>query len=184
MVRSLAVTAVLAAAVYWPVGRLLTGVADPRVMVQGTTVFQAGDVVLVNHWSTAAPGRVVLYELPEFMSNGTRAGGHGVVRVHYFGERVERILAGPGDQVRVEGGIVLVNGRRLPRSPLALGRYPARLVETVPPGHYFILPTTTNVLPAPDELETWEELSNVPVTSVRGVAYARSQPLSRFEVIR
>jgi hypothetical protein len=184
MVRSLAVTVVLAAAVYWPAGRLLTGVADPRAMVQGTTAFRAGDVVLVNHWAAAAPGRVVLYEMPDHQSNGRRAGDQGMVRVRYFGERVERILAGPGDHVRVEGGVVLVNGRRLPRPPLALGRYPTRLIETVPPGHYFILPTTTNILPHPDEVETWQVLSNVPVASVRGVAYARSQPLSRFELVR
>lgn len=182
MSRSVAITVVLGLAVYWPAGWLLTRVADPRVVAMRTTAFEPDDVVLVNHWATPAPGSVVLYDIPEHtiqLRDGNRA-----VNTLYRGERIERILAGPGDRVLVEGGLLRVNGRPAPHLPLNTRRLPVRLAQTVPPDHYFVLPTTTEVLPEPGETSAWEGLSMVPAGSVRGVAYARSQPLSRFEVIR
>jgi hypothetical protein len=182
MSRSVAVTLVLGVAVYWPAGRLLTRVADPRVMATQTTRFARDDVVLVNHWAAPSPGSVVLYDIPPRTIR--EHDGHRAVNTVYQGERVERILAGPGDHVLVQGGLLWINGGPAPHLPLNTRRLPARLAQTVPPDHYFILPSTTEVLPNPADAAAWEGLSMVPAESVRGIAYARSQPLSRFEVIR
>jgi hypothetical protein len=182
MARSVAVSVVVAGAVYWPAGWLLTRVADPQVMAMRTGAFNAGDVVLVNHWANVAPGRVVLYDIPPHMA--VLADGNRRVNTLFRGARIERVIAGPGDAVRVEHGVVFVNGRPSQWLPLDTRRLPARLAQTVPQGHYFILPTTTDVLPAVDQAQTWAAISMVPAESVRGLAYARSQPLSRFEVIR
>jgi hypothetical protein len=65
-----------------------------------------------------------------------------------------------------------------------MGRLPTRLAQKVPPDCYFILPSTTRTLPEPEQTGAWEMISMVPTESVRGVAYVRSQPLSRFEIIR
>jgi hypothetical protein len=182
LARSVYVSVLVGVAIYWPAGRLLTGFADPQVVSMKITGFDPGDVVLVNHWATPAPGRIVLYDIPQY-TVGERD-GHRAVNVFYRGDRIERVLAGPGDSVRWEKGRLFVNGEPAPWLPLDARRAPTRLELTIPPDHFFILPSTTVNLPGPDQVPAWAALSVVPRESVRGLAYARSQPLSRFEVIR
>jgi hypothetical protein len=180
--RSIAVSVLVGVVVYWPAGWLLTRLADPQVITMRLTDYAVDDVVLVNHWANPAPGRMVLYDIPDYTAR--LRDGHRNIYTHFRGGRIERILAGPGAAVRVERGYVFINGRPSRWQPRDPGRLPTLWTQTVPPDHYFILPTTTNILPAAEDVVTWESVSMVPSENILGRAYARSQPLSRFKLIR
>ena len=176
IVAGLGVSALLAMLLYWPAGMLLTSVADPcPIQTTASSFLQEGDVLLVNHWSPPRRGRVVLYALPEYQPPTV---GH--VRVYYEGDRVDRILAAPGDVVRYADGRVWVNDQPSQWFPLNRLRISGKGQFTVPAGHYFIIPSTTiGPQGAPPE-GIWQALGIVPAGSIRGQVFLRSHPLSRF----
>ena len=183
MARSLAISMVLALAVYVPAGVLLTRVADPTIVSVPLASFQAGDVVLVNHWATLRPGQVVMYRIPEHTR--TEAQRQREMRYVYFtGERIDRILAGPGDRVVWAKGRLTVNGQPSDARPLNPEVAPPRLALTVPEATYLILPTTTPYVRAADDDGAWQALSLVPADRIVGQVYARTNPLSRIARIR
>jgi signal peptidase I len=176
LLRGLGVSALVGVLLYWPAGMLLTRVADPcLIQIDVAPALADGDVLLVNHLLAPRPGRVVLYELPAYTPPTL---GH--MRVYYGGDRVDRILAGPGDTVRYADGRLWVNGRPSLWFPLNGLRITGRSEFTVPTGHYFIIPSTTigPVGRVPEGL--WSALGIVPASSIRGCVYWRSHPLSRF----
>lgn len=181
--RSLIVSFVLALLLYVPAGILLTRVADPAVISLPTPPFDQGDIVLVNHWSTPRPGHVVIYDIPDYVRPEGRR-GPGERLTQFTGERIDRILAGPGDQVLWENGRLTLNGKPFDLRPLNPAVTPRRLAVTVPHAHYLILPTTTPYMRSTDSEATWLALSLVSADRLRGRVYARTSPLSRFARIR
>lgn len=180
LVRSFAVSAAVGLAVYAPAWWLLTRWADPQLIAMSGEPFERGDVVLVNRRATPVPGRTVLYEL-----TARRFAGQGHRFYEFAGERIDRILAGPGDAARWERGVLFVNGKPSPWRPLNPERVPpARMEFEVPAGQYLILPSTTPGLNAVGGgVETWHALSLVPRENVHGTAWARSHPLSRIQFL-
>jgi hypothetical protein len=176
----------LALGVYLPAGWLLTRVANPRVLTAAVPPFEEDDVVLENQWAFAfsrpRPGQVVVFQGP-----GTRMPAnperHNAVVVPP-GERIDRILAGPGSQVRWDKGQLTVNGEVVPWQPLNPSRLPPQIRFSVPPDHYLILPTTVPYLTAQISSAEWERLGYIAARDIMGTAYVRYQPLSRFWVIR
>jgi type IV secretory pathway protease TraF len=183
MAMSIGLSLLLFLALYLPVGHLITAVADPRVMQTDDGTFAEDDVVLVNHWRTPRLGSVVLYEIPE-QRLGQRGYGRERAYLQFTGERVDRILAGPGDRVRWADGRLEVNGQSSALLPLNPGRIVGALDFNVPPGHVLILPSTTPQLRNVQDPPLWQSLSLVPVENIVGRAYVRSHPLRRFKLLR
>lgn len=175
MARSVLVSIVLALVVYVPLGLLLMRVADPTVIHYSTAPFQTGDVLLVNHWAKPRPGQVVMYEIPSVVQTNQRNRF-----VHFTGERMDRILAGPGDDVFWENGRLTVNGVASDRLPLNPAMAPKRLAVTVPDDHFLILATTTPYVGPNDAESMWLSLSLVSPDRLMGRVYARTHPLSRL----
>jgi type IV secretory pathway protease TraF len=182
MAHSIAVSLVIGVALYWPAGWLITRVADPRSLTESVGPLESGDVMLVNHWRAPAAGRVVLYELPNVQQAMTRL--HGETYYRFSGERIDRILAGPGDKVRWKDGRLTVNGTPSPLLPLDNRPLPAALAFMVPADHFLILPSTTPQVRTVRDDATWHALSVVPAGDIRGQVYLRSHPLRRLMVIR
>lgn len=182
MIDSVLVSLSLAMLVYWPAWWLLTRVVDPRTLQLPIEPFQAGDVVWVSHLGTPAVGRIVLYDMPESAASAH----YGHTRyVRLEGERIDRLLAGPGDGVRWERHQLLVNGKPSPLRPIGdLSRLPAELHLIVPQGEYCILPSTTVGLTAVDPWADWATSSLVPAQNIRGRVYVRPFPLGRFRLFQ
>ena len=105
--------------------------------------------------------------------------------VRLEGERIDRILAGPGDDVLWKNGQLLVNGKPAPLRPIGdLAHLPTELHLKIPDDQYCIIPSTTIGLTAADGLSEWTASSHIPASSIRGRVYARTYPLGRFRVFR
>jgi hypothetical protein len=182
MARSLLVSFVLAAVIYLPVGYVTTRVADPTTIRLPMAPFADGDVVLVNHWVAPGAGDVVLYAIPDYTRREPQQRANRFVQ--YTGERIDRVLAGPGDRVVWDKGRLTVNGSASAARPLNPDVAPPRLKLTVPDGHFLILPTTTPYVSPADDEGSWQALSLVPADRVVGRVYARTSPLSRLARIR
>jgi hypothetical protein len=165
---------------YAPINWLLDRVAAPLYMNIAAKPFEHGDVLLVNYWATPRIGQVVLHtnnSIPSIAETGNHT------RYVFEGQHIDRILAGPGDKVRVTGGKVYVNGELSPWQPLNPDRLPSKLNVTVPDRDFLICPTSTphiEVVPA----DQWKTTSVVPQQNVVGRVYLRNQPLGRFWWIR
>jgi signal peptidase I len=183
MGMSIGLSLLLFFALYLPVGHLITGVADPRVMQTDDGTFEDGDVVLINHWSTPVPGSVVLYAIPE-QRLPQRAYGHERAYLQFTGERVDRILATAGDRVRWADGRLEVNGAPSALLPLNPRWILGSMNFSVPAGHVLILPSTTPQLRNVQDPPLWQNLSLVPVENIMGRAYLRSHPLRRLRVLK
>jgi signal peptidase I len=179
--RAFLLSAAIGTAVYLPAGWLLTQIAEPHTMERPIGPLNAGDVILVNARARPLPGRIVLYEVPGFREEVART-GHGVYQ-YFGGPAIERVIAGPGDEVRIEHGALTVNGATSRFVPLGAA-LPASLNVRVPADHCLILPAAMSLTPLPDDVETWKRISVIPLTSVTGTVYARTHPLSDWAIIR
>jgi hypothetical protein len=170
--------------VYLPAGWLVGRVATPVPIVGRATPFEPGDVVLYNRsaYSRSAPeiGDVVLYRIPpqRFTAPGP---GRGPAIYDLRGERIDRVLAGPGQQVTWDNGQLWVDGQPSPWAPLNPQGLLPKLQLTVPAGHYLILPST-EALGYPVEVVT--RMSCIPREEILGRVYLRHQPLWRWWWIR
>ncbi|HLJ96475.1 MAG TPA: S26 family signal peptidase [Gemmataceae bacterium] len=187
-VTTTVVAMTLSLAVYFPAGWLLTRVADPHTITLAVFPFEEGDVVLANQWaylrSPPQPGDIVLYERRGVNIPPRR--GHVAIRLQN-GQDIDRILAGPGSQVRWENGELYVDGRPSPFHPLNPLHVPTQIRLSVPEGHYCILPSTlSQTIPTGYELpaSVWGDLSIVRAGRIQGRVYWRHQPLSRMGLLR
>jgi hypothetical protein len=189
IIFSLSCMLVLAVGVYWPVRWLVSQVVVPQRIVVSAPPLEAGDVLW---YSPSAYGRsppeagdVVLYLIPPVSLSGrTPQGNNAVYRIE--GLRIDRVVAGPGQQVEWTAEGLDVDGRPSLWRPLNPNRVPAGTKITVPAGQVCIVPSTT-------EVPGWvrgaaqrniAQLSLVPVRSVRGKVYFRSQPFWRIGWLR
>jgi signal peptidase I len=177
-------------ALYIPAGWLVSRFASPVAINILSPPFEPGDVVLYNQsafwFREPRPGQVVLYQQAQFthMMTGPQ---HGQVWVQ-GGDRIDRILAGPGDKVLFEKGEIQVNGQPCLWQPLNPKRWNYRVQFQVPAGCYWILPTTGVPLPANIPEDLWptlvRELTLVPTERIHGTVYLRHQPLSRLTLFQ
>lgn len=179
--ESLFLSATLFLLLYWPAAWALTRVADPHTLASDVGPFHQDDVVLVNHLARPGPGRLVLYELPpnRFVFRGR---WHGYVQIG--GERIDRVLAGPGDHARWINGRLSVNGRGVPLRPLDTSSAPNELDLTLHDGQFFILPNSIGGGMAAIDSERWPLITVIPRDAIRGIVYARTHPLERLGFIR
>jgi signal peptidase I len=185
--RAILCCGVVAGVVYLPFGWLASQVASPRRILQPVGPFARGDVVLVNsriyRWRQPAPGDVVLYDVVPFRIPGrTVLGGNAVLAVG--GERIDRILAGPGQTLQIKEGRLTVDGQAVVYSALNPARLPATLKVEVPENSYLILPTTAVVDRFDLQQLDWHLLSVVPAEQVIGKVWLRHHPVWRFWWIR
>jgi len=178
--------AALGTVVYFPVTWAVTRVAVPRRLTMDAMPLLAGDVFLYNpsaYWrSDPAPGDVVLYRLTPYQVDGAVNGRHAVFR--YGGERIDRLLAGPGQSVKWENGQLWVEGQPSPWLPLNPDGVPLKLEFTVPNGCYLVLPSTVPRTAAAYPPQIWAGVSLVPRGNVLGRVFLRHQPLTRWWWVR
>lgn len=186
--RTAVVAGVLVLAVYLPAGWLLSLAAQPATVGVNSPPFRVGDVVLSSSlvFSTRSPrpGDVVLYHQRRFYRSVNEGRDHVNVLVG-AGDRIDRILAGPGDEVSFADGQLQVNGAPCRWRPLNLERWWRPLRLQVPAGHYCILPTTGEPIPDRVPAAVWPEvlrqLTLVSIQDIRGRAYLRSYPPLRMK---
>ncbi len=179
--------AVLGAAVYFPITWAVTRFVAPRQMVRDAPPFAAGDAVLCNpsayRWSEPAPGDVVLFRvLPQQVQTRTPQGNNAVYRVD--GEFIDRVLAGPGQSVKWEGGALWVDGQPSPWLPLNPAGAAVSLQCAVPERFYLVLPSAQPPNAPRYPAEVWARMSLVPRESLLGRVFLRHQPLARWWWIR
>ncbi|MEQ9379776.1 MAG: hypothetical protein RJP95_02855 [Pirellulales bacterium] len=168
---------------YLPAGWAITRVGTPFRLTQGLPPFNQGDVLWYSNVAKATAGDLVLYEVPSVSLAGNRNDGYPA-RIVVAGQRINRVVAGPGQVVQWNEGQLLVDGSASRYQPAS-----ARLLQmedalTVPRGRFFILPD--NLLPnavaiSPEQLLT---VSLVAEERVLGPVFLRSYPLNHFTVIR
>ncbi len=170
--------------VYVPVAWVVAGVARPaRIHVAGG-LLHAGDVVLwcpwAASWATFEPGDLVYYRVPRL-----RIPQPGRI-IEIRGDRMDRILAGPGQHVSAAPTGLRVDGAEPVPGPLVSGRaLPNRPVElTVPADHFLLLPSGDNWIPGTIPPADWQRLALVHASRIRGPVYFRWQPWSRWGLLR
>ena len=183
------VVAISLAAFYWGLGTVASQIASPRQLVRGVPPFSEGDVVLINRrtfaFSPPQPGDVVLFHVPS-RPEGFRVQGIGrqPTFMRIAGERIDRVIAGPGSTVRWDGERVWVNDQPSEIRPLNQQHLPPSLTIRVPDEHYAILLTTDGLLNATTPLAVWQFVCSVPADHIVGRAFLRNYPLSRWWWIR
>ena len=171
---------VLATITYLPGQWLVTRVAVPQQVVRANPPIQEGDVFIYNPsaYNHSAPqvGDVVVYDIPRGRVQVPR-GDYFLPAVYAIqGNRIDRVLAGPGQTVEVIGGELRVDGASSPWLPLSPGGLSTSFTLTVPEGRCLILPSTDPLIP-PSDLKAF---ALVPLGSVLGRVYLRNLPLWRF----
>ncbi len=173
------------AAMYGVIGMMGGRYLAPRRLMEAALPFSAGDVVFVNPRAFASepprPGDVVLYNVPN--ANRTHQvrvdrGPPAVYRI--VGERIDRVIAEPGSNVRWSRNTLRIDGRLSRLRPLNPDKLPEELSFTVPAGHYAILLTTDVVLSAQLPSAIWGNVCIVPAENIVGRAVFRSYPWTRW----
>lgn len=166
--------------VYFPLGWMLSNLAGPRVIEVNAPPLLTGDVYLCNHWAywqnPPKAGDVVLFngQVGTAYDPGNR---NQPINIQ-AGDRIDRILAGPDDQVQCKKGKLIVNGQPaewLPLNPAALS-YDWTI--KVPPQSYCILPST--LLAVNQRMMLNQNHCIVSEHSIRARVYFQLQPLGHF----
>jgi hypothetical protein len=179
---SLLILAVVFVFVYTPIGWLIGQVAAPQQFLIASPPFAAGDVILINHtayrWSDPRAGDIVSYAFPH-VDVSVVVERQAIYRLQ--GDRVNRILAEPGQKVVCKNGTLLIDGQPSSWQPLVPCQVPDGLNVTVPVGHYFIV-ASGDILPP--SLPLWQAACIVPRSLIHGHVYLQCQPLSKFGRLR
>lgn len=175
--RGVVAIGLLGMCVYGPLMWGVSWVADASVVNTSMGALSEGDVILIHHLRPARVGDVVRYEMPWGQGRLAEAIGH--FRYYRFGGvGIDRIVAGPGDQVVVRQRRLFVNGRPagvMPMNPLGL---PEELTFPVPDGSFAILPTSVMGI-RNAEPSIWVNASVIPAEQIQGIAYWRHGPWAR-----
>src|SRR5258708_1290198 len=157
-------------------------VAVPRVLAADSPPFQAGDVVLYAPRTagmiSTRPGQIVVYRLPNLVLSQSHT------QYWIGGERIDRVLAGPGQHVVWRDRRLEVDGRPSAFLPVDPAQAPAQLDITAPPGHFVILPSTVHVDITKANPTELNQMSLIPASEILGKVYWQQQPLSRIGWVR
>jgi signal peptidase I len=91
---------------------------------------------------------------------------------------IKRVVGLPGETLRVAGGEVFIDGRRLDESYARhdrMERFDRTIEERIPPGHYFVLGDNR-----PDSHDS-RYFESIPSKNVRGKVVVRWWPFSELE---
>ena len=169
---------------YTPLGWLASRVASARVLNQDMGIFRRGDVVLINQWDRPDPGRVALFFLDrEVRENAPQ---QHTVYVVPAGERVVRVIAGPGQRVEWDGKELRVDGEVLDMARLGIEprRLPVENPFVVPVGFYLVQPAGVPEVDARLHSAAWRATSLAREEHIRGTIYMIYQPLRRRSWVR
>ncbi len=179
MASGLLVYVALGATIYLPMIYLVTRVTIPYRLQNDVAPFLQDDVLLVRRFGKLHPGNVIVYNREERRIEGELMGQeHTYLYINGLG--IDRILAGPGDHVLVNKGVLLVNGSPVKFRPLNGVDLPS-LDTYVPADNYFVWPSSATRL-SPIRIPI--DAALVPATEISGVVYFRSSPWSRAGVVR
>jgi hypothetical protein len=127
----------------------------------------------------------VVFGLATDVTIRVRGEGHLIERTQTR-EAIDRIRAGPGAEVILKDGELLIDGERPVWDSLNPIRIPNFSLR-VPEGSYLILPTMFGSVSADKRLasaDTWKLMSVVPNARILGKVHFRHQPVWRFWWIR
>ena len=174
----------LATLLYLPAYSLATRFVDAVVIQQNRSPLMAGDVLLLRRsafgGSTPRIGSIVQYQLPGGSVLGRTPAGLAA-RYEFAGARIDRVLAGPGQDVEWNGRRLNVDGQPSPWLPLNPQGAPQPLNFTIPADCWLILPST-DVLNAQFvvPVESWRMWSTIRTDQIEGRVIWRSWPLLRM----
>jgi hypothetical protein len=179
--------AVIVAGLYWPIGYWATSRIFVRRMLAPTAGISSGDVVWFRHLAADAPnvqpGDIVLYD-----TGNARIRLDTRLNFQVAGDRIDRVIAGPGSRVRWREGHFEVDGQPVPWLPLGSIEGPAEWSIDVPAGCYCIVPSTVplpNVPRASSHLgQLWTMLAVVPAQHIRGRAFLCGYPPAHWSWLR
>lgn len=168
--------------VYLPIVWVVGQFASPLQIQMNAAPLMPGDVVIYNpsaySWSVPSVGDVVVYDIPPLTAAGQYAGYNANYVVQ--GQRIDRILAGPGQTVKISRAEILVDGKPVDWRPLNPDRMPSGVDLKVPDGSYLILPSTDPVLP----VEVMARAAVVSTYHIRGRVHLLHRPLGRWSLVR
>lgn len=184
LVRILAMLGLVGLIAYGIPFYAISGFAVPRRIAIATGPLDAGDVVLLSpgiyRLRSPQPGDTVLYELPALQVPARRQ-THATFE--FRGQRIDRILAGPGEHLQFDDGNWFIDGRPSSQVPLHTRRLPRKLDIRVPPDCYFILPTTALMDGMDLERLDWARASLVRTERILGRVWIRHWPWRRFALL-
>jgi len=182
--RTLLGCGLLAALIYLPVYSVANRYVQAVIIQQDRSPLLAGDVLLLRRFaqgqSTPRIGDVVQYQIAADSVLGRTPAGLAA-RFEFGGPRIDRILAGPGQSVVWEAGLLTVDGQRTSRRPLNPGGAVQSLSLKLPPDSWFVLPSTdfvNNQFQATQE--NWARWSVVTTSQIEGRIVWQSWPWSRI----
>lgn len=172
---------------YLPLFNLVPQYAAPFAIRVNREPLRVGDVLLSNRnayvWARPRVGDIVLYELNPVRVPAFEQGRNAVLNL--AGQRVDRVLAVPGQSIVCDGRTLTVDGQPAPHRPLNLTFSSLQVSLIVPPDHYFIIPSGERIdglLPNNENIV--RTLSLIPITQIEGRVYWRNYPWSRMGRIR
>lgn len=179
------VSAASLAVVYVALGLVTLQFVGTRQLIRPALPFHGGDVIWYNRTATPHPGDIVAYTLPrpdrEFQLPNL---GHTRQVLRVYGERIERIVAGPGSVVQWSNGQLTVDGQPSELRPLNIDKLPESFSVVIPPGHYGILLSTDQLMDSTAPNAAWQFLSKVPESHITGRVFLRNYPLDRWWWVR
>ena len=141
LMLGLATLSILMLAIYIPAWTTFTRYFQPVVIMANSGSLQRGDVVIVNPIRKAKPGDVVRFLLHDTTLTAAYQ-ERRIGNVLLTGSRIDRILAGPGQQVVLREGKLLIDGKPPLYEPLNIFPYQGTLNTAVPTGHWLIFPNS------------------------------------------
>ncbi|HBL44609.1 MAG TPA: hypothetical protein DDZ90_14575 [Planctomycetaceae bacterium] len=160
---------------YLPVGWSISRFVRPQILVNNIGSFQAGDIVWIWQDAEPVPGEYLHYVNSSALINNS------IPQYRTNGSGVSLVLAGPGQVVSIENGILLIDGKSCPVSIDAQFTRDQKITFKVPVNSWFIDPTGR--IPVPNALITEQNIQQVCLiqsVNIRGQVIYRSYPFSRI----
>lgn len=169
--------AALALVIYLPAGLAGSRYAVPISVNEPILSFAEGDVLWYNPSAEPTLGDVVLYRVPQVQLTGDHT------RYILQDRSINRVTATAGQNVRVAGGKLYIDGNLSTWQPPGDTWTTLDAEYQVPPGNLFIAPT--GMIPGGARIHPGDvqRLAIVPESSVDGRIFFRSQPLWRASFI-
>lgn len=172
--------------IYLPLVWFADRVAHAIVLNQDMGSFRRGDVVLVNRWARPKPGQLVLFLMgTELGREGGLQNGRHVIFEIPAGDRVGRVIAGPGQELTWDGTELRVDGEALDLSAHQFSRrgLPKKSPFRVPDGQWLVQPAGVSDIDANVQPELWRATSLARDEDIRGRIYMLYQPLGRRSLL-